>query len=71
MAATCMAPDQVPSIPRTMCRGPVLNEDWARAAKEERRMDQPAYHLDQTRRDAVLQVIQEYVAHSGAEARRD
>ena len=54
-----------------MCRGPVLNEDWARAAKEERRMDQPAYHLDQTRRDAVLQVIQEYVAHSGAEARRD
>ena len=40
--------DTTHNVPGT----PVLNEDSG-AAKEERRMDQPAYHLDQTRRDAV------------------
>ena len=38
---------------------PVVIEDWARAAWEEQRMDQPAYHMDQIRRDAVLEAIQE------------
>ena len=28
-------------------------------------MDQPAYHLDQIRRDAVLEAIQEVCAHRG------
>ena len=28
-------------------------------------MDQPAYHMDQTRRDAVLQAIQEVCGHRG------
>ena len=44
---------------------PVLNEDSARAAFEERRMDQPAYHLDQIRRDAVLEAIQGVCRHRG------
>ena len=50
--------DATHNVPGT----PVLNEDSARAAKEERRMDQPPYHMDQIRRDAVLQAIQEVCA---------
>jgi len=53
--------DTTHNVPGT----PVLNEDWARAAQEERRMDQPAYHLDQTRGDAVLQAIQEVCGYRG------
>jgi REP element-mobilizing transposase RayT len=53
--------DATHNVPGT----PVLNEDSARAAKEERRMDQPAYHMDQIRRDAVLQAIQEVCGHRG------
>ena len=41
--------DTTHNVPGT----PVLNEDSAGAAKEERRMDQPAYHKDRTRGDAV------------------
>jgi REP element-mobilizing transposase RayT len=44
---------------------PILNEDSARAAKEEQRMDQPAYHMDQIRRDAVLQALQEVCCYRG------
>ena len=65
MAATGMAPgsgsvDATHNVPGT----PVLNEDWARAAQEERRMDRPAYHMDQTRGDA-LQAIQEVCGYGG------
>jgi len=38
---------------------PVLHPDSARTAWEERRMDQPAYGMDQVRRDAVLKAMQE------------
>ena len=44
---------------------PVLNEDAARTAWEGQRMDQPAYLLDQIRRDAVLEAIQEVCSHRG------
>jgi len=44
---------------------PVLEENSARAAFEEQRMDQPPCHLDQIRRDAVLQAIQEVCRHRG------
>ena len=44
---------------------PVLEEDWARAAREEQRMDQPPYHMDPIRRDAVLKAIQEVCGHRG------
>ena len=53
--------DTTHNVPGT----PVMNEDSARAAKEERRMDQPAYHMDQTRRDAGLQAIQEVGGYRG------
>ena len=53
--------DAMHNVPGT----PVLNEDSARAIKEERRMDQPAYHMDQARRDAVLQAIQEVCGYRG------
>jgi REP element-mobilizing transposase RayT len=44
---------------------PVLNEDSARAAREQQRMDQPPYSMDQIRRDAVLGAIQEVCRHRG------
>ena len=53
--------DTTHNVPGT----PVRNEDWAPAAQEERRMDQPACHLDQTRGDAVLQAIQEVCGYRG------
>ena len=53
--------DPTHNVPGT----PVLEEDSARAAWEEQRLDQPAYHLDETRRDAVLEAIQEVCGHRG------
>jgi REP element-mobilizing transposase RayT len=44
---------------------PILEEDLARAAFEQQRMDQAAYHLDRIRRDAVLEAIQGVCAHRG------
>src|ERR1017187_3861133 len=41
---------------------PILEVDSARAAAERERMDQAPYHLDQIRRDAVLEAIQEVCA---------
>jgi REP element-mobilizing transposase RayT len=42
-----------------------LGEDSARAAFEERRMDQPPYRLDQIRRDAVFEAIKEVCGYRG------
>ena len=53
--------DPTHNVPGT----PVLEEDSARAAREEQRMDQPAYRMDQIRRDAVLEAIQEVCGHRG------
>ncbi len=42
---------------------PILEVYPARVAAERERMDQPPYHLDQIRRDAVLEAIQEVCSH--------
>jgi hypothetical protein len=42
-----------------------VKEHLVRAAFEDERMGQPPYHLDSTRRDAVLQAIQGVCAHRG------
>src|SRR5215831_10844315 len=65
MAATCTATHPAPSILGNVPGTPVLEENSARAAFEEQCMDQPPYHLDQIRRDAVLQAIQEVCGHHG------
>ncbi len=44
---------------------PILEEDAARASFEQQRMDQPPYDLDQIRRDAVLESIQEVCGQRG------
>jgi REP element-mobilizing transposase RayT len=44
---------------------PILEIDSERAAWEGERMDQPPYHLDQIRRDAVLEAIQEVCGYRG------
>ncbi|SPE37657.1 conserved hypothetical protein [Candidatus Sulfopaludibacter sp. SbA6] len=44
---------------------PILEVDSARAAAERELMDQAPYHLDQTRRDAVLETIQGVCAYRG------
>jgi REP element-mobilizing transposase RayT len=44
---------------------PVLKVDSGRAAFENELMDQAPYHLDQIRRDAVLEAIQEVCVHRG------
>jgi hypothetical protein len=44
---------------------PILGGDSARAAAAGKRMDQSPYHLDQIRRDAVLEAIQKVCAHRG------
>ena len=44
---------------------PILEENCARAAFEEERMDQAAYYMDQIRRDAVLEAFQEVCRHRG------
>jgi REP element-mobilizing transposase RayT len=44
---------------------PVLKVDSARVDAERGEMDQAPYYLDQIRRDAVLEAIQEVCAHRG------
>ena len=44
---------------------PALDEDPARAAFEELRMDQPAYDPDQIRRDTLLNAIREVCTYRG------
>ena len=44
---------------------PILKVDSARAAFEVELMDQAPYHLDQIRRDAVLEAIHEVCVHRG------
>jgi len=44
---------------------PILEEDSARIAAAAERMDQRAYALDFTRREAVLQAIREVCQHRG------
>ena len=44
---------------------PLPEEDLARVTAEEERMDQAPYHLDQIRRDAVLEAIQEVCGRRG------
>ena len=44
---------------------PILKVDPARAAADRERMDQAPYNLDQVRREAVLEAIQEVCAHRG------
>lgn len=44
---------------------PILEVDCARAASERERMDQDPDHLDQVRRDAVLEAIHEVCLHRG------
>ena len=44
---------------------PILEFDPVRVAAEKRRMEQPLYDLDQIRRDAVLEAIQEVCACRG------
>jgi REP element-mobilizing transposase RayT len=53
--------DPMHNVPGT----PILERNSERAAFEGERMDQSPYHLDQTRRDAVLKAIQEVCAHRG------
>jgi REP element-mobilizing transposase RayT len=53
--------DPAHNVPGT----PILEGDSARAASEWERMDQSPYHLDQIRRDAVMEAIKEVCAHRG------
>ena len=53
--------DAAHNVPGT----PILERDSARATFEEQRMDQSPYRLDQIRRDAVLEAIQEVCGHRG------
>ena len=53
--------DQEHNVPGT----PTLQVDSARAAAERERMNQAPYDLDQIRRDAVLEAIQEVCARRG------
>jgi REP element-mobilizing transposase RayT len=53
--------DREHNVPGT----PNLEVDFRRAAAETERMDQAPYHLDQIRRDALLEAIQEVCAHRG------
>ena len=50
--------DSAHNVPGT----PILEGDSARAAFEGQRMDQSPYHLDQIRRDAVLEAIRNLLA---------
>src|ERR1035441_8316773 len=66
MDATCTAAnrasvDDEHNVPGT----PILEVDFARAAAEQERMDQAPYDLDQIRRDAFLEAIQEVCACRG------
>src|ERR1700736_1051974 len=51
--------DRVYNVPGT----PILKVDSARAAFEAELMDQAPYRLDEIRRDAVLEAIQEVCMH--------
>jgi hypothetical protein len=51
--------DREHNVPGT----PILEGDPALVDFEGQRMDQPPYYLDQTRRDAVLEAIQEVCTH--------
>ena len=53
--------DRKHNVPGT----PILKVDSVRTAFEAERMDQAPYHLDQIRRDAVLEAIQEVCVHRG------
>lgn len=53
--------DRQHNVPGT----PILEVDSARATAEREHMDQAAYHLDQIRRDAVLEAIREVCARRG------
>ena len=53
--------DREHSVPGT----PTLEVDSERAAAETESMDQAPYHLDQIRRDVLLEAIQEVCAHRG------
>jgi len=53
--------DREHNVPGT----PNLEADGKRAAAAAERMDQAPYHLDQIRRDAVLEAIQEVCGHRG------
>jgi len=53
--------DPAHNVPGT----PILEENSARVVSEGQRMDQSPYCLDQIRRDAVLEAIQEVCAHRG------
>ena len=57
--------DELGSVDRehNLPGSPVLEADPARAAAERERMHQPLYNLDQIRRDAVLEAIQEVCSH--------
>jgi hypothetical protein len=54
--------DREHNVPGT----PNLEADGKRAAAAAERMDQAPYHLDQIRRDAVLEAIQEVCGHRGS-----
>lgn len=53
--------DPAHNVPGT----PILEGDPARVAFAGQRMEQSSYHLDQNRRDAVLETIQEVCAQRG------
>jgi REP element-mobilizing transposase RayT len=53
--------DPAHNVPGT----PTLEDYPARVDAERKRMDQSPYHLDRSRRDAVLEAIQEVCAHRG------
>jgi REP element-mobilizing transposase RayT len=53
--------DRKHNVPGT----PILERDSSRMSAERECMDQPPYDLDQLRRDAVLEAMQEVCAHRG------
>ena len=53
--------DPAHNVPGT----PIIKPDSVRAASEEQSMEQRPYFLDQIRRDAVLQAIQDVCGHRG------
>jgi len=53
--------DPAHNVPGT----PIVESNSVRAAWEEQLMDQPPYHLDRIRRDAVLDAIRDVCGHRG------
>src|SRR5450432_3384976 len=67
MDATCTATSRAPSIASTMCLEPRTWKRMASAPPPRRNVwIRPPYHLDQIRRDAVLEAIQEVCGHRGS-----